>query len=120
KSYTAAQVMAVLALAARHEPLARSVILLATPDEEGGSDLGMRWLVRERPELVRRFWAVMTEGGVVEARTVDDPKYWGIDVGQKRFVELLACAPTRERLEALQKDLWQQAHEPGTVSVDPG
>jgi hypothetical protein len=46
--------------------------------------------------------------------------YWVIYMGDKRFVELVACAPTRARLEELQKDLAERAHEPGQVVVDPG
>jgi acetylornithine deacetylase/succinyl-diaminopimelate desuccinylase-like protein len=116
KSYTVAQLVAVLQLAARERPPERSVILLATSGEESGSDLGVRWFVREHPDIVRRIWAVMTEGGVVEARRIDDPKYWGTDVGQKRFVELLACAPTHERLAQLAGDV---AGRGGAITVDP-
>jgi len=108
KSYTIAQLMAVLALAAEQPRPARTVILLATSSEERGSDIGTRWLLREHPELVSRFWGVITEGGIVEAVNLAEPiKYWGIELVQKRFVEVIACASSRERLEALREDVKQ-------------
>jgi acetylornithine deacetylase/succinyl-diaminopimelate desuccinylase-like protein len=105
KSYTIAELLALLELQARHPRPRRSVILLATSGEEAGSDLGMRWLLAEHPELVRRFWAVLNEGGIVEARSLESLKYWGVEIGQKRFAEAVACAPTRRRLEELRRDI---------------
>ncbi|MYA20417.1 MAG: M20/M25/M40 family metallo-hydrolase, partial [Chloroflexi bacterium] len=45
------QLMAVLLLRRRREPLRRDVVFLATPDEEVGSVHGMRWLVDHRGDL---------------------------------------------------------------------
>lgn len=84
---------------------ARSLILLGTSSEETGSDLGSRWIVDHHPELVARFWALITEGGVVEATSRERIKYWGIAFGQKRFAVLEACAAEGERLERLRDDL---------------
>jgi acetylornithine deacetylase/succinyl-diaminopimelate desuccinylase-like protein len=117
KSYGVAQLLAFLRLAAEHPRPRRSVILLATGGEERGSDLGMRWILREHPELVERFWAMLTEGGVVEARSLEDIKYWGTEVGQKSFVQLWACAPTRGRLEQLSADLFEFTEREATAAV---
>ena len=119
KSYAVAQTLAFLRLAAAHPRPRRSVILLATGGEERGSDLGMRWVLREHPELVERFWAVLTEGGVVEARNLEDLKYWGTEIGQKSYVQVWACAPTRERLEQLAVDLFE-LNEREAVAGVPG
>ena len=43
---------------------------------------------------------MLTEGGVVEARTPTDIKYWGTENAQKRYVRLLACSRSRERLRS--------------------
>src|SRR6185436_2519613 len=83
----------------------RSVLFLATSSEERGSRLGVRRIVREHPEMVRDFWAVLTEGGVVEARTRDDIKFWGTEISQKRYVDLLICSADREPLDQLRQTL---------------
>lgn len=105
KSVAIAQLMAFLDLAKSGETPKRSVIFLATSSEEVGSDFGTRWILREHPELRDRMWGVLTEGGVLEMRDLDDLKYWGVEVGQKTFVDFMVCSPHRERLEALREDL---------------
>ena len=105
KSYTAAQLWALLALAARPDPPARTVSLIATSEEERGSELGIRWILWQRPDWFDETWAVLTEGGLVEARTLSDPKYWAIEVGQRTFVLYEVCSGSRERLELLREDL---------------
>ena len=119
KSVTVAQLLALLELRARHPRPERTVVFLATSSEERGSDLGLRWVVREHPELVERFWAVLTEGGIVEARSLDSIKYWGIEVGQRRYPQLLACAPTRQRLDELRADLRDFDEPAAGIEVDP-
>jgi hypothetical protein len=49
----------------------------------------------------RRFWAVLTEGGVVEATSPSDIKYWGTEFAQKRFARLVVCAPSGSRSREL-------------------
>ncbi|HXT51884.1 MAG TPA: M20/M25/M40 family metallo-hydrolase [Thermoanaerobaculia bacterium] len=119
KSYTVAQLLALLELRARQPRPRRSVRLIATAEEESGSDLGVRWLLDHRPELFRDAWAVITEGGIVEARNLESLKYWGIEVGQKRFAEAVACAPTRERLEQLRADIREFSFRATGLYVDP-
>lgn len=105
KSLGIAQLLAVIDLARSGAPLERSVILLATTGEETGSELGTLWVLRRHPELVARFGAVLTEGGVLEGRSLEEIKYWGTEFAQKRYWTLVLCDPSRERLEAIQEDL---------------
>jgi len=105
KSVGAAQLQAFVELARRGKRLRRSVILLATGSEEVGSDLGMRWILAHHPELVERFWALLTEGGVVESRVAGDVKYWGTEFAQRRYLPAVACSGSRQRLEELRRDL---------------
>jgi len=105
KSIAIAQLMAVLDLKKSGVPLKRSVLFLGTSGEERGSHLGALWLLRQHPEMVRNFWAVLTEGGVLEARARDDIKWWGVEFAQKRFFDLTLCSGDRERLEQVRADL---------------
>ena len=113
KSVTVAQLLAMIDLQESGIRPQRSLIFLATGDEETGSNLGTRWILANHPELVDRFWAVATEGGVVEAVTREEVKYWGIESTQRRLLPIVACSPSRERLEALREDLktWGQPRD---------
>lgn len=101
KSVAIAQLLAMIDLKKSGVPLERSVLFLATSSEERGSRLGVRRIIRLHPEMARDFWAVLTEGGAVEARTRDDIKYWGIEFGQKRFIDVTVCGEDRQQLEDL-------------------
>lgn len=105
KSVAIAQLEALIALKKSGKRPAKSVIFLATGSEEVGSELGARWVLAQHPELVERFWVVLTEGGVVEAVTHEEVKYWGIEFGQKQYAEAWACSSSRERLEQLAADI---------------
>jgi acetylornithine deacetylase/succinyl-diaminopimelate desuccinylase-like protein len=104
KSYGIAQLLAMLEMRERGG-LRRSLIFLGTGSEETDSRLGTIWMLREHPELVSRFWAVLTEGGAVEAIHVEEVKYWGTEFGQKHFADVWVCDASRERLELLRQDL---------------
>jgi acetylornithine deacetylase/succinyl-diaminopimelate desuccinylase-like protein len=86
-------------------PLKHSVLFLGTSSEERGSQLGVRRILLLHPEMVRNFWAVLTEGGVVEARARDDIKFWGTEFAQKRYADLIVCGSDRQRLEDLRTTL---------------
>lgn len=105
KSLAIAQLLAIVDLAKAGERPEKTVIFLASGSEEVGSDLGSRWILAQHPTLARRFSLVLTEGGVVEAIDHEEIKYWGVEFAQKWFADGWACAPTRERLEALRDDL---------------
>ena len=101
KSVAVAQMLAMIELKKSGVPLKRSVLFLATSSEEGGSRLGVRRLIQADPGRVRNFWAVLTEGGVVEARSRDDIKFWGTEFAQKRYADLIVCGDSREQLDGL-------------------
>jgi acetylornithine deacetylase/succinyl-diaminopimelate desuccinylase-like protein len=103
KSVAIAQMLAMIELKKSGVPLARSVLFLATSSEERGSRLGVRRILRLHPEMVRGFWAVLTEGGVVEARARDDIKFWGTEVGQKRYADLVLCSSDKAELEEIRE-----------------
>ncbi|HEX4952225.1 MAG TPA: M20/M25/M40 family metallo-hydrolase [Thermoanaerobaculia bacterium] len=105
KSIAIAQLMAFLDLAKSGKPLKRTVVFLATGAEEVGSDLGTKWLLAERPELLGQTWAFLTEGGVVETSSAHDVRYWGVEFAQRRLVDVTFCSPSQERLEALRQEL---------------
>ena len=105
KSVGIAQLAAFLELKNSGRKPRRSLVLLATGSEERGSDVGMKWILREHPELGGRFWAVLTEGGVVEARSPTDLKYWGTEFAQRRHVEVRLCSQRGGRLEDFRADL---------------
>jgi acetylornithine deacetylase/succinyl-diaminopimelate desuccinylase-like protein len=120
KSVTVAQLLAMADLRRSGRPLRRSVLLLATGgEEEGDSRLGAQWVIRSRPELVHSFWALLTEGGTVEARSRFDVKYWGTEIGQKHFAQLLACSGSRERLEDLRRDLLDRGYTDTDLRLQP-
>ncbi|MEZ5332952.1 MAG: M20/M25/M40 family metallo-hydrolase [Thermoanaerobaculia bacterium] len=100
KSIAVAQLAALEALVRSGRTPSRSVVFLATGGEETGSVLGTQWVLRQHPELASRFWAVLTEGAVVEPVTPTVIKYWGIEFAQKQFAEGWACSPDRQRLQA--------------------
>ncbi|MFL6193418.1 MAG: M20/M25/M40 family metallo-hydrolase [Thermoanaerobaculia bacterium] len=105
KSVAIAQLLAMIDLKKSGAPLEHSVLFLATSSEERGSRLGVRRILQLNPGMVRNFWAVLTEGGVVEARSREEIKFWGIEVAQKRYVDLIVCGDDRERLEELRRTL---------------
>ncbi len=105
KSIAIAQMLAMIDLKKSGVPLTHSVLFLGTSSEERGSRLGIRRIIRLHPEMVRNFWAVLTEGGVVEARSRDEIKFWGTEFVQKRYVDLIVCAADRQRLEDLRGTL---------------
>ena len=123
KSVTVAQLAAMLAVKERMDatgrPPSRSLIFLATSSEETGSGPGTRHILSNRPELADRFWAVLTEGGVLEATWTNEVKYWGTSFAQKQFVEAMAAAPAAERLERLRADLLAALRAAKPVAVVP-
>lgn len=121
KSVAIAQLLAMIDLKKSGVPLKRSVLFLATSSEEQGSRLGVRRLITLEPERVRSFWAVLTEGGVLEARARDDIKYWGTEVGQRRYADLIVCSGDRERLEELAEAIrqWSSIYSTADLRVTP-
>lgn len=105
KSYAVAQLMAMLEIKRSGQRPKRSVMFLATGDEETGGFHGVRFLLREHPEWREQFWGVLTEGGAIEASDVDRARYWGTEFAQKMLVDITICAPHKERLQDLAAEL---------------
>jgi acetylornithine deacetylase/succinyl-diaminopimelate desuccinylase-like protein len=119
KSVAIAQMLAMIDLKKSGVRLSHSVLFLATSSEERGSQLGVRRIIRLHPEVVRNFWAVLTEGGVVEARSRDEIKFWGIELAQKHYADLIVCSDNRQQLEDLQTALKQIGHTATDLRLTP-
>ncbi len=65
-------------------PLERDLILAAVADEEAGCDQGMRWLVENRPELVRAEYALNEVGGFT--LHAGDKRLYPVQIAEKGFV----------------------------------
>jgi acetylornithine deacetylase/succinyl-diaminopimelate desuccinylase-like protein len=98
KSVTVVQLLALKSLVESGRQPEKSVIFLATGSEEVGSELGTRWILEQHPELAERFWAVLTEGGIVEPISRNEIKYWGIEFAQKRFASGYFCSDSEDQL----------------------
>jgi acetylornithine deacetylase/succinyl-diaminopimelate desuccinylase-like protein len=83
KGITVVQLLALLQIARRDTPLDRDVILLATPDEETGGQLGAGILTRDRRGLLHDAEFLMTEGGGILESEAPMPPVWGVAVTEK-------------------------------------
>ena len=125
KSLTIAQLLATIdvardAAATGRRPK-RSILFLATSGEEIGSETGTRWILRAHPELVARMGVVLTEGGVVEATSADEVKYWGIEFAQKRFTEIVFCsADAAQARRPARGHPGERRHRPGDAGLGAG
>lgn len=119
KSVGIAQLVAVRSLLESGRRPKRSVLVLATSSEETGSDLGTRQLVRLHPELFENAWAMLTEGGFVEPKSLEEVKYWAIEVGQAQAIDVIVCHQDRARLEALtvELDAVPQSQQPRLIPL---
>ncbi len=88
KGELAARAVALAELARRGEPPAGDVLLVAESDEERNTgDVGMSWLVRERPELVRADYA-LNEGGGMRLRLAAGRDLVTVSTGEKQVCSL--------------------------------
>ena len=85
KNQVAAQAVAVARLARRGAPFAGELLFMATADEERGDYCGARWLVNQRPELVRCDYLVNEGGGSYSV--VDGVRLYPLTVGEKAFAD---------------------------------
>jgi acetylornithine deacetylase/succinyl-diaminopimelate desuccinylase-like protein len=87
KGELAARAVAFAAVARSGEALAGDLVLVAEADEErGGADVGMSWVVRERPDLRCDF--ALNEGGGMLLELADGGRVVTIAVGEKRVASL--------------------------------
>jgi acetylornithine deacetylase/succinyl-diaminopimelate desuccinylase-like protein len=93
KGFTVVQFLALRLLAERNERPQRDVLFLAVPDEEIGSDMGMRWLAQNRPDLMNAA-GVWSEGGFGLTDTFTKPIVF-ISVTEKHplWIRLVAEGP---------------------------
>ena len=123
KSLTIAQLLATTDVAREAAKTGRkpkrSILFLTTSSEETGSETGTRWILRGHPELAERMGVVLTEGGVVEATSANEVKYWGIEFAQKRFIEIVFCSADAGKLAALRKVLTDRATDPVIPVSEP-
>ena len=105
KSVAVAQLMVMLELARSGETLDRPLLFLGTGEEERDSWLGTQRLLVHHPELRSRMWAVLTEGGAVEAVNLEEARYWGTSFHQKRYIDIWVCDGDRDRLSFLRGEL---------------
>jgi acetylornithine deacetylase/succinyl-diaminopimelate desuccinylase-like protein len=81
KNLVAAHAVAVSRLAASGRDFAGSVIYAATADEEEGTDCGARWLVQNRPDLVKSDYLLNEGGG--EYDVLRGQRVYEINTGEK-------------------------------------
>jgi acetylornithine deacetylase/succinyl-diaminopimelate desuccinylase-like protein len=87
KGELAARAVALAALARSGEPPHGDVVLVAESDEERNvSDVGMSWLVRERPDV--RCDYALNEGGGTLLELADGRKVVTVSVGEKRVTSM--------------------------------
>jgi acetylornithine deacetylase/succinyl-diaminopimelate desuccinylase-like protein len=85
KNQVAAQAVAVTRLARAGAPFAGELLFMATADEERGDYCGARWLVRQRPDLVRCDYLLNEGGGTYSV--VDGTRLYPLTVGEKAFAD---------------------------------
>lgn len=120
KSLTVAQLLATIDAARAGRRPRRSLLFLQTSSEETGSLTGTRWILDEHPELVARMETVLSEGGVVEATSPSEVKYWGIEFAQRKYARLTFCSPDRDALAGLRSLLRSTGRGDPRLEVDPG
>ncbi|MBK5259764.1 MAG: M20/M25/M40 family metallo-hydrolase [Thermoanaerobaculia bacterium] len=104
---------AFLDVARSGRPPENDIIFLAVADEEAGSDLGMKWLVEHRPDILSGVRFALNEGGITEM-TSEKMTYFGIEIGTKQTVSLTLEGSTRSNLQRARIAL-----EPWFISRSP-
>ena len=97
KSAGVMQLIAMLLLRRQDLPLQRDVIFLATPDEEIGSEFGMRWICKNRPDVVDVEFALNEGGsGISDFAGREDHRIFIASVNEKSvgWLRLSAEGPT--------------------------
>jgi acetylornithine deacetylase/succinyl-diaminopimelate desuccinylase-like protein len=118
KGQAIANVLALASLArAGLVPLHDIVFVAESGEESYSADLGMEWLLDQRPDLLSGVTDVFNEGGVNEVRTLRVER-WGIEVMQKAILSADVLSKEAKPLEDFAAFL--KIHdESGTVRVGP-
>jgi acetylornithine deacetylase/succinyl-diaminopimelate desuccinylase-like protein len=82
------QLFAMLLARRQRLPLRRDLVFVAVPDEEVGSDLGMAWLVRERPDLFDVDFALNEGGSGLADFGGEEARLFAIAVSEKEMCPL--------------------------------
>jgi acetylornithine deacetylase/succinyl-diaminopimelate desuccinylase-like protein len=90
KCQVAAQAVAVARLARTGADFAGEIVYVATADEERGDYCGARWLVQNRPDLVRCDYLLNEGGGTFSV--VDGVPLYTLTVGEKAFAQFRITA----------------------------
>ena len=83
KGIAVVQLLALIQIARRDTPLDRDVILLATPDEETGGQLGAGIITRDHHGRLHDAEFLLTEGGGILESEPPMPPVWGVAVTEK-------------------------------------
>jgi acetylornithine deacetylase/succinyl-diaminopimelate desuccinylase-like protein len=83
KGVTVSHLLTLVELARSQRPLARDVILLATPDEETGGAGGAGLIARGNPELLRGAAYLLTEGAGILPGENGERDVWGVAFTEK-------------------------------------
>ncbi|MBI5949569.1 MAG: M20/M25/M40 family metallo-hydrolase [Chloroflexi bacterium] len=77
------QLITFLLLKRNNVPLKRDVVFCAVPDEEAGSEFGMEWLCKHRPDVVDVEFELSEGGGGTDRFGGKDLKLFGVATNEK-------------------------------------
>ena len=80
---TAAYAVATRAVASEGRALRGDLVFVAVADEEGGSRLGIEWLMQHHPELIDADYVLTESGGVPVGGSAGGPHSVTVTVGEK-------------------------------------
>jgi acetylornithine deacetylase/succinyl-diaminopimelate desuccinylase-like protein len=80
---TASYAVATRQAAIEGRPLKGDLVFVGVADEEGGSRLGIEWLMQHRPELIDADYVLTESGGVPVGGTSGSPHAVTVTVGEK-------------------------------------
>jgi len=84
KNMTIYCLMAMLLLKRQGLKLKRDVIFCAVADEEAGSEMGMTWVVKNHPDLIRAEYALNEIGGFTTH--ISGRRFYTIQIAEKGFL----------------------------------
>jgi acetylornithine deacetylase/succinyl-diaminopimelate desuccinylase-like protein len=90
--------LAFIEVATAGRELERDLVFLATADEERGGELGLAWLIKNRPDIFEGVRYALNEGGIPEMKA-EKIMYFGVEVGSKLFGRVRLRSPSRRPLE---------------------
>ncbi len=99
KSFSIAHFLAMADLKRSGITPLRDVVFVGEPAEETNEqEIGLGWLIKQRPDLIAGVSVVYNEGGVNEVIASDIERY-GIEILQKAYAGLLVTGDSKTQLE---------------------